>query len=423
VRRVYRRLIVIVALLLAACTTTPAPPAPTPQPASGPVNLFLWHAWGGEQAQTLTQLVDAFNTSNPAVRVVPQRTPIATFADDVRAASAASGGPHLMLVPNRWLGQLAADGVLLPLDQYVPADEQRSLLPSAVAGARVTGNDATRLYGVPICVDTVVLYYNQDNYPEPPGDSEAMLRVARGLSDPAASPPRWGMAYNLSLDATVGYMYAFGGRVFDEQGALVLGTTGRAGVERWLDWQLQLSRDPELLAVPDGAVVAQQLASNQALMTIDWAHRLPVYRALWGDQLAVAPLPPLPDGVQPPAPYVVGDVAVVNGKASAAEQQAALQFVRFLLAPDAQRLLWQVGKLPALGTIGDDASWQAPGMLRAFHAQAAQGTPALNDPQAPVVERTLRQMQRDVLRGLASPADAVTQAAEALGGIFPAPAP
>jgi maltose-binding protein MalE len=413
-------------LTLAGCASagtaaTPATPQPAPAP---PINLFLWHAWSSEQSLVLGRLVEAYNSGQSQVRVLPQRVSIASMADDIRAASQAGGGPHIMLIPNRWLGLLAAEGILLPLDDYLPVAEQGRLLPTALAGARLRDAEGNaRTYGVPLSVDTLALFYNRDNFPEPPPDTATMLAAARALSEPSATPPRWGLAYNLSLDATIGYLYAFEGRVFDEQGQVALDTSGRAGAEQWLAWTHELSKDPRVLAVPDGVRVSQEIAARQALMTVDWAHNIDTYRQLWGEQLGVATLPMLSPDAVPPAPYVVGEIAAVHGRASAGEHLAAIAFLRYLLGEQAQRLLWEAGRVPALAELGPEAeNWPRAEELRALHTQAGRGTPALNSPSAAAVERSLRQMQRDVLRGLLGPADAVTVAAESLRALTPSPA-
>lgn len=417
-------LLTLLAGVLASCSGASAvAPVPTAQ-LQAPINLFLWHGWGGAQARTLTLLVDSYNRSQGAVRVVPQRAPLSTMIDDLHSASAAGSGPHLLLLPSRWVGQLAADALVLPLDAYVPAAVQQRLLAQALAGARVAGADGqARLYGLPISVDTMALYYNRANFSEPPPDTDTMFSIARALSEPDANPPRWGMAYNLSLDATAGYLYAFGGRVFDEQGTLVLGTTGRSGTEQWLTWLLTLSRDQQLLAVADSVQVSQNVAASQALMTIDWAHNITTYQQLWGEQLGVAPLPPLSGNNAVPTPYVTAEVAVVNVRASARERDAALEFAQFLLRTAAQQELWKTGRLPALNAIeGAADAWPGYDQLLALHGQAQAGIPALNDPRALTVERVLRQMQRDVLRGLATPSDAVSQAVVSLERELPLPA-
>ena len=53
----------------------------------------------------------------------------------------------------------------------------------------------------------------QRNLLRAPEDTDTLISNAHGLSDPAA--PRWGLAINLSLDNTIGYLYAADGRVFD----------------------------------------------------------------------------------------------------------------------------------------------------------------------------------------------------------------
>jgi ABC-type glycerol-3-phosphate transport system substrate-binding protein len=157
-------------------------------------------------------------------------------------------------------------------------------------------------------------------------------------------------------------------------------------------------------------------------MTIDWAHNLATYQQLWGERLGVSPLPLLSETGGAPTPYVVAEVAAINKRASAAEHQAAVEFVRFLLDEPAQRQLWSAGRLPALGEISAGAEgWAQPQALLALHAQAQRGLPALNVAEAATIERTLRQMQRDVLRGLVSPSDAVTAAAAALRALTPSP--
>src|SRR5262249_16017378 len=146
----------------------------------------------------------------------------------------------------------------------------------------------TQLYGLPITFDTSVLYYNKANVFEPPVDTDTMLAFARGLTDTSTPSPIWGLAYNLSLDHTIGYLYAFDGQIFDDQGKVVLGQGGRAGTERWLHWLLDLRQDQQLLAVADGIRVDGAIKAQQAFMTVNWANQLSAYRALWGDRMGVA---------------------------------------------------------------------------------------------------------------------------------------
>lgn len=420
----------LILLLLVACSAGSPAPAPTmpasPGAGARPVTFLLWYSWPPREQRALALLVERFNRTHPQIQIIPQARPVASLVQELRLGALEGSGPHLALIQSHSLGQLAESQVLLPLDDLVsPADRER-LLPAALGSAQVAGSDGTpRLYGMPLAFDTLALYYNKANIEVPPADTDALLRTARGLTDATTDPPIWGLAYNLSLDHTIGYLYAFGGQIFDEQGALVLGTSGRAGVERWLEWLLELRQDPEILAVGDGITIANTLMAREALMTVDWAHTLPGYRDLWADGLGVAPLPRLSGDERPPQPYLQSDLIAINARVvSADEQRAALEFIRFLLTVDSQRELLAVGKQPTvldLDLSGDNPDLE---LARAFREQALTSLPMPNSTLArEVVWETLRLMQLNVLRGLATPADAVSVADAALRQRLEPPAP
>lgn len=402
-------------ILLAACTL-PSSPAPTPvapfNPERNPITLVLWHAWSSPEQQTLAVLVDDYNRANKAAKVVLRAVPLASLTNELRGANQEGSGPHLAILQSHLIGELAEEGMLLPLDSLVSPAEQDRLLPAAVGGAQAPNtNGETTLYGLPIAFDTLALYYNKANFDEPdepPADTDAMLRIAQGLTE----PPIWGLAYTLSFDKTVGYLYAFDGRIFDDEGNLVLGSEGRAGVENWLHWLVELRQDSKLLAATDSIAVDQALMAQEAIMTIDWAHAFLSYRDLWGSNLGVAVLPRLSAENRVPKPYVQSDVVTLNARiVNDAEQRAAIAFMRYLLTREAQRELLRAGKQPTLLDLnlnGDETDLAA---ARAFRAQAQQGQPIPNSRLAnQVVKDVLEMMQRSVLRGLATPEEAVTRA-------------
>jgi len=408
-------------LLLTACATTatqaPQTPTETAGAAGSGVTLVLWHGWSGAARQTLGRLVELFNRRHTDGQVVLQPVPLATFEGDLRGALASGSGPHIVLLPNTWLGSLATKDVLLPLDDLLSASEQKAVEPVALGGARAGGTDGKqRLYGWPVSVDTLALYYDKRNFLTPPIDTAALLQNAHGLGAPDATPPRWGLALNLSVENTIGYLYAAGGQIFDEDGKVVLGSTGRAGAERWLSWLAQLKDDKQLLARAESSIeVDRELKDGHVLMTFDWAHQLGFYRSLWGENLGVAPLPLLSATSQPPAAYVRGDVLAINSRASAAERESALAFLRFLSGAEAQRALLLSDLQPALADLPLEGNDLDNGQLmaaQAFRVQAARGRPMPNAPalERDILRRELAYMQRQVLRGEATPAEAVSEA-------------
>lgn len=412
-------------LILIACSAQGASPPTTPQPAPSPparAILILWHAWSPPADRTLAAVVERFNRGNPGMQVVIQTRQVASLRDDLASAVAEGAGPHMAIVPSHTLGSLAEEGALLPLDGLLAAQDLERLLPTAVGAAQVRRREGAGLYGVPLTFDTLALYYNKANFfAAPPGDTDSLLRVARGLSDNRSNPPVWGLAYNLNLHRTIGYLYAFGGRIFDDQGNLVLGLDGRAGTEAWLEWLLVLREDSGVLASLDGITVDNAVLSQRALMTIDWAHALGRYSALWPGNLGVAPLPRLSETSRPPRPYVQSDTLVLNARlGDGPERAAAVAFTRHLISESVQRDLLRAGRQPALMSLDLNATdLVLPSELReaarVFRAQAEAGLPMPNTRAATeTLWPVLSDMQSGVLRRLLTPAQAVENADNAL---------
>jgi maltose-binding protein MalE len=273
-------------------------------------------------------------------------------------------------------------------------------------------------YGIPISFDTLALYYNRANFTAaPPSDTLALFATARGLSNADGDPPLWGLAYNLSLDRTIGYLYAFEGQVFDAQGQVILGLEGRAGTEAWLAWLADLRDDPRLLAGLDGIAIDSALMTQQAVMTIDWAHALGRYSALWPGNLGVAPLPSLRPGGGFPQPYLQSETLVLNARlGDSPERTAADAFARHLLSEASQRELLHAGRQPVLLSLdlgADDPNLptELQAAAIAFRTQAERALPMPNSQAAnDVVWGVLGDMHANAVRRLISPAQAVESA-------------
>lgn len=386
-------------------------------PTNQPLTLVFWHALPLSEQPLLLTLVDRYNQTRVQVQVVPRAISAASLGRDVQAAAMAGHGPHLMLLHNHTIGDLAADNLLLPLDDLVSPTTRNQLLPAAIGGGQVQDLDGTsHLYGLPLTFDTLALYYRKDLVDTPPQDMETLLRVAHSLTEPSPTEPQprqWGLACTLSLDKTIGYLYAYGGHIFNTEGHLVLGSEGRAGTERWLRWLQRLHQDSQILAVRDDITVESVVKAQQAAMTIDWAHALPSYHALWGDNLGVAMLPTIQK--QPPRPYVQSLVLGINARSTPYEQQAALDFISYLLSNEPQKTLLEGGQQPVLLNLGINGPPPQRQAAHVFRAQAGRGQAMPNSPaMQDIIRDELERMQVTVLQGLVGPSEAVTYADTAL---------
>lgn len=405
----------LLVLLLAACAATDErEPAASDMGAAGDerrTTLLFWHAWPSPEQHILARLVERYNQTHTDTQIILQAMPLSSITDELRTAALVGSGPHMVLLQSHTIGPLAEDGLLLPLDEtLVGTDERERLLTTAVEAAVVQHDSTAQLYGLPLSFNTLVLYYHTGAFETLPETTDMLLNSAHTAASADEQTPVWGMAYTLSIDKTMAYLPAFGGQVLNAEGEVVLGSEGRAGTERWLQWLLDLQQDSRILARSDSIAVDSALKAQEAFMTFDWTYALSGYRALWGDHLGVAPLPNLSATGEAARPYVQSDVLSINAQITdEVQQEAALDFMRYLLSEDAQQALLEVGRQPVLRSVdlaGDTLELQA---ARAFRQQAQQGQPMPNSQQAnTLVREELARMQLLVLRGLDTPANAVT---------------
>ncbi len=409
-RRILRYwLVLFLASLLMACAAgSTAEPAATAPVDTAPVTLVLWHGWDGMPRAVLGRLVERFNQQYAGGRILAQSMPLTSMVSDFRVAGQAGSGPHMLLIPHSWLGTLRPD--LLPLNDTLGAQED-ALLPVTVASATVRADDGTsHLYGFPVSFDTTALFYNRDNLLQAPATTDQLLQVARGLSDPQAVPPRWGLAANLSYDLFAPYLYAFGGQLFNADGQVVLGSTGRDGAERWLAWLQGISADDRLLVQPDSSIaVDRALGAGNVLTTVGWSYQFSFYQRVWGQRMGVAPLPALVETGNPAVSFVQTEVLAINGRVNDREEATALAFAAFLLGEEAQTALRDSGLQPARADV--PLAGDTPELLAAqvFRQQAQHGQPLPNIPQRDSIRQEVDLMIRRVLVEGVAPTDAVSE--------------
>lgn len=122
----------------------------------GPVVLTFWKTF--EDSEHMQVLFEAYRQKNPNVQIVYTKKNIENYEKDLLNALAAGTGPDIFSIHNSWLPQY--------LDKITPAPPNVFTLKSYkdafvdVAVADFTDND--KIYGVPLSVDSLALYYNKD---------------------------------------------------------------------------------------------------------------------------------------------------------------------------------------------------------------------------------------------------------------------
>jgi multiple sugar transport system substrate-binding protein len=164
-----------------------------------------------------------FMQLNPGIRVELQRTP-----DDasqrhqlyVQWLNARVGNPSILQLDVVWTPEFAAAGWVLPLDTYGPAKSE--FFP-----ATITANTwAGKLYALPWFADVGLLYRRTDLVAREPSTLEEVVSEARtAMARPGG--PRYGIVlqgarYEGLITGFVEYLGAFGGRIIDDRGEVVV---------------------------------------------------------------------------------------------------------------------------------------------------------------------------------------------------------
>ena len=160
---------------------------------------------------------------NPDIRVELQRTP-----DDanqrhqlyVQWLNARVGNPSILQLDVIWTPEFAAAGWVLPLDKYLPA--RNEFFPATIAANTWAG----KLYALPWFADVGLLYRRTDLVPREPQSLEELVSAAKA-SMAKRGGPRYGVVsqaarYEGLITGFVEYLGAFGGRIIDDSGEVVV---------------------------------------------------------------------------------------------------------------------------------------------------------------------------------------------------------
>lgn len=411
-RRFLRCWLALVALaILPACAATTSPVSSGSSPESGNrqstsnVNLTVWHSWSGSRQDALNSLARAYEQSHPHVRLRLEAQPGTSMLQRYSTNVADDSAPQLLMIKGRYIGELAERQYITPLSDMWGKTPPQGILPETLVFGRV-GNE---LYGVPVALDPLVLFYNRRQVTAPPATMDETINLNAAQRDLPPEQRPWSLGYYLSLERTLPYLSAFGGTVVGQDGAPVFAAEGKDATQRWLDWLTQLQSNEHVRASLDFSAVDSAVRENRVLSVIDWAHRRADYAQIWGaDAVGIAPLPAIgPDAV--PKTFVVPDVVCVNTVISREQRAVALDFLRFMTEQTSQDLLWKRGQLVPVHQqveVGVDAQPLV---------EAARNAQSLTSPlTARAVWGPLSDMLRSVMSRTATPAEAIDAAGAAV---------
>ena len=399
----------------------------------GPVRLVYWPSQNPQERAVADTLVARWNRAHPDVQVVAQPIPAGQSSEEVLLASIVAGTTP-DVCSNVWPGvlhDLVRAGGVVPLDGMPGWDSLMAARVPPELVERFRSADG-RFYQLPWKTNPILMMVNPEMLREagvarvPRTYSEYLAAAARVTADTDGDGradrwmgtrdirPIWWQRY---FDVYPLYVAASGGRtLFDADGALAIDGRALAGVLGF--FQTLYGRGYYPRSTLQGNAFAQRRVATDFTgpWTVGWlaenAPDVPV-------DFAPVPVPdgtPLGDG--PPPTY--GDYKNIAVFSTTRHPQAAWAFARYLVSPEADRLLIETTRqIPLRSGLLDDPElapfFEAHPAMRRFAEQAAATRGLDPVPNMPETLDAVAQGYERAIYGVETPAQAVRSITDRIG--------
>lgn len=148
--------------------------------------LTMWGSWGGDQVGQLEKQLEGFNASQDKYHVTYMVQD--SMEQKLLTAIASNEVPDIVLWDRFNTGVYAPKGALAPIDDYIAKDNIDMSQFYAPAVDEMTADGI--VYGIPLTVDTRVLFYNKDMLAQA-GVDPTSITDWNSLRDAAVKLTKW----------------------------------------------------------------------------------------------------------------------------------------------------------------------------------------------------------------------------------------
>jgi multiple sugar transport system substrate-binding protein len=418
----------VLALILGACapaaTPTDAPPAPTTAPAAAPtaappepVTISYWHTMSDPETAQLENVVAAFEAVNPEITVETTRYAYDDFKPALLTSLAGGEAPDTARMDIAWVSEFADQEALQQLDGVMPDFD--TISAGTFPGPLSTNFWQGHYYGLPQNTNTQVLLWNADSFSAagvsaPPATVDEFAEDACALSDAASE------TYGYALGGTYFWapapiFYTMGGKIVDEgittATGYVNGPESVAAFTLLKDLYDRGCISPNLLG--GGIGTADGHATGRYAMIIDGPWMVDIYKGTYPDfEVNFATIP---NGSGGTTSSVVGGEDVVIF-ADSTDQEAAMKWAAFLLSPESQKMMAEVGVIPTLSSLIGDPS--LPDYFGVFLDQLTTAQARVPHPKWSDMDNAVNNAFQRMLRGEQTPQEALDQAADEINALL-----
>jgi len=360
--------------------------------------LLVWHSWQGDEEKVLNDLLNKFTDIHPNMVIVRQYYPPDQIINEFRRLSISGLGPDILIAPADIAGDLVKENLIQDLQSHVidpnAAPDDKSNLDyqidtnNYVTAALDMLRDQEHLYGIPLSLNTYILYYNtqllsQNSFtpltptPEPtvaaPAEEaapveEPTVEPTTELSPTTVAPPTIApvatpqnqpaqtiadltnqvnngqkIAFPVDFVSAAWGIQAFGGTIFNKEGQVVL---NQGGFANWLSTLKGLQDVPSVILNNDHALLQNLFIKGKVTYYIGNTNELSALQTAMGvANVGAVRLPSRGDKAA--GPFLQAEAMLFNKASSQVDTELALRLGRYLTNVEQQReFALQTGLLP-----------------------------------------------------------------------------
>ncbi len=355
--------------------------------------VVLWHAYNDAEREALETTAARWNAEHRDQPLELVAVPYGAFADKLTSAIPGGNGPDLFIYPQDRIGDWADSGVIEPIEFWVDEARLERFTPESVESMAYKGS----LWGLPVTVKSLAMFYRTDLVPEgPPKSTDELLALAPAMKARSG----YAVAYaNVDLYGHAPWLFGFGGKIMDEDGKLAIATPEAAAAMTFARDLVQTGATPPQAEGPYVATLFNE-GKSATVVSGPWF----IADIKEGVPWRVAELPVVSATGKYAAPFVGAEGLLMSARA---HDKAAAFAVMDALTSDVAaieraRIARQVVPNPRAY---EDKAVAADPALVAFRAQLQHTTLMPKNPAMRMVWTPYKTALGEVLAGRANPSD------------------
>ena len=375
-------------------------------------SITLWHSYRGAERKALDLIVSEWNVSHRDMQVEPLAVPYDAYANKITSAIPRGNGPDLFIAAHERIGDWSRSGLLRALsDADIVSAVIKDYFPQTLDALKYNG----KLYGLPLAFKSASLFVNTaliDDAPETTAQLLAFCETYKNIH-----PDDFCLAYEAgSFYHHAGWLYGFGGGIFDEDGRINIKRPENA---RSMAFVADMTGRGFIPEEPTAALVARLFNEGRTPLVLNG----PWFMGEIDSSIdyKVAPLPMVAETGRRATPFLTVEGVLFSSYSE--NTASALEFARFLAGRGgAGRRAIEGRQAVAYAPVYDDPGITIDPHILSFKHQVGNTVPMPNDPLMRAVWEPAAQALRKVLRG-AVKADEALKGAEHQLKIVTRPAP